>query len=123
MKMRRRPNLRRKTRSKPVDILGMMKKAQQVQAKMAEIQSELENTLVDGEAGNGAVRVQMTGKGDLTKLEVSDDLLSPTEKDMLQDLILLAHADARRKAGELAGELMKSATEGIPLPPGLKLPF
>jgi DNA-binding protein YbaB len=54
---------------------------------------------------------------------VSDDLLTPTEKGMLQDLILLAHGDARRKAGELAAELMKGATEGIPLPPGLKLPF
>jgi DNA-binding YbaB/EbfC family protein len=106
-----------------LDILGMMKKAQQVQAKMAEIQTELENSLVDGEAGSGAVRVQMTGKGDLTKVEVSDELLAPSEKDMLQDLILLAHADARRKAGDLAAELMKSATEGIPLPPGLKLPF
>jgi DNA-binding YbaB/EbfC family protein len=106
-----------------MDILGMMKKAQQVQAKMAEIQTELENTLVDGEAGNGAVRVQMTGKGDLTNIEVSDELLTPTEKGMLQDLILLAHADARRKAGDLAAELMKGATEGIPLPPGLKLPF
>lgn len=106
-----------------MDILGMMKKAQQVQAKMAEIQTELENSLVDGEAGGGAVHVQMTGKGDLTKIEISDELLDATEKDMLQDLILLAHADARRKAGELAAELMKGATEGIPLPPGLKLPF
>lgn len=106
-----------------MDILGMMKKAQQVQAKMAEIQTELENTLVDGEAGDGAVRVQMTGKGDLTAIEISDDLLTATDKDMLQDLILLAHADARRKAGEFVAELMKDATAGIPLPPGLKLPF
>lgn len=106
-----------------MDILGMMKKAQQVQAKMAEVQSELENTLVDGEAGGGTVRVQMTAKGDLTKVEVSDELLTASDKEMLQDLILLAHADARRKAGDLAAELMKGATEGIPLPPGLKLPF
>src|ERR1700742_2797078 len=101
----------------------MMKKAQQVQAKMAEIQTELENSLVEGEAGNGAVRVQMTGKGDLTKVEISDELLTPDDKEMLQDLLLLAHADARRKAGDLAAQLMKGATEGIPLPPGLKFPF
>jgi DNA-binding YbaB/EbfC family protein len=106
-----------------VDIMGMMKKAQQMQAKMAEIQTELENTLVEGESGSGAVRVQMTGKGDLTNIEISDDMLTPEEKGMLQDLIVLAHADARKKAGDLAADLMKDATAGLPLPPGLKLPF
>src|ERR1044071_2636311 len=101
----------------------MMKKAQQMQARMAEIQAELESTIVEGEAGDGAVIVRLTGKGDLTEIEISEDLLDPAEKQMVQDLILTAHADARRKAGEIAAELTKGATEGMGLPAGLKLPF
>ena len=106
-----------------MDILGMMKKAQQMQARMAEMQAELESTLVEGIAGDGAVRVQMTAKGDLTNIEIADDLFAPGEKDMVQDLIVTAHADARRQAADIAAGLMQNATEGLSLPPGLKLPF
>ena len=106
-----------------MDLMGMMKKAQQMQAKMAEMQAELESTLVDGTAGSGAVTVQMTAKGDLVNIDITEELLAPGEKEILQDLVLTAHADARKKAAEIASEMMQSATAGLPLPPGLKLPF
>jgi DNA-binding YbaB/EbfC family protein len=106
-----------------MDIMGMMKKAAQMQAKMAEIQAELETTIVEGVAGDGAVRVQMTAKGDLTNIEIAEDLFAPGEKDMVQDLIVTAHAEARKKAGDVAADLMADVTAGLPIPPGLKLPF
>jgi DNA-binding YbaB/EbfC family protein len=106
-----------------MDILGMMKKAQALQAAMAEMQTALENTLVEGEAGGGAVRIQLTAKGDLTNIEIAEDLLTPEEKDMVQDLILTAHADARKKAADVAAAMMQDATAGLPIPPGMKLPF
>ena len=106
-----------------MDILGMMKKAQALQAAMAEMQTALENTLVEGEAGGGAVRIQLTAKGDLTNIEIAEDLLTPEEKDMVQDLILTAHADARKKAADVAAGMMQEATAGLPIPPGMKLPF
>ncbi len=106
-----------------MDLIGMMKKAREMQAKMSEVQTSLESTIVEGSAGNGVVSVQMTAKGDLLQVDISADLLAPEEKEMLQDLILTAHADARRKAAEIASDLMQDATAGLPLPPGLKLPF
>lgn len=106
-----------------MDLIGMMKKAREMQAKMSEVQTSLESTVVEGQAGNGVVSVQMTAKGDLLQVEISPDLLAPEEKDMLQDLILTAHADARRKAAEISASLMQDVTAGLPLPPGLKLPF
>jgi|LNFM01.1.fsa_nt_gb DNA-binding YbaB/EbfC family protein len=106
-----------------MDILGMMKKAQALQAAMAEMQTALENTLVEGEAGDGAVRIQLTAKGDLTNIEIAEDLLTPEEKEMVQDLILTAHADARKKAADIAASMMQDATAGLPIPPGMKLPF
>ena len=106
-----------------MDIMGMMKKAQQMQARMAEMQAELESTTVEGVSGNGAVRVQMTAKGDLTNIEIAEDLFAPGEKEMVQDLIVTAHAEARKKAADVAAGLMADATAGLPLPPGLKLPF
>jgi DNA-binding YbaB/EbfC family protein len=106
-----------------MDIMGMMKKAAQMQAKMAEMQATLEATIVEGSAADGAVRVQMTAKGDLTNIEIGEDLFSPDEKQAVQDLIVAAHADARAQAAEIAANLMQDATEGLPIPPGLKLPF
>lgn len=105
------------------DLMGLMKKAQEMQARMAEIQTELETTIVEGAAGSGAVRVQMTAKGELTDIDISEELLATDEKEILQDLILTAHADARRKASEIAAGMMQDATAGLPLPPGMKLPF
>jgi DNA-binding YbaB/EbfC family protein len=106
-----------------MDLMGMMKKAREMQAKMADMQSELESTLVEGVAGGGVVRVQLSAKGDLKNVEIDESVLKPEEREIVQDLIIAAHADARRKAEAIAAEKMASATEGLPLPPGMKLPF
>jgi DNA-binding YbaB/EbfC family protein len=106
-----------------VDFMGMMKQAQAMQAKMAEAQAELEQLLVDGEAGAGLVKVTLTAKGDLKHISIDPSLLMAEERDILEDLIVTAHAQARSKADAAMTERMKSITGGLQLPPGMKLPF
>ena len=103
------------------DFLGLMKQAGQLQAKMAEMQAELDQITVDGSAGGGMVTVTMSAKGDLKGVRIDDSLIKPGEKEIIEDLIVAAHADARRKAEALLADKMKSLTGGLPLPPGLKL--
>ncbi len=106
-----------------MDFMGMMKQAQAMQARMAEAQAELEQTEVAGEAGGGLVKVTLTAKGGLKRLSIDDSLLKPDEREILEDLIVTAHAQARAKADEALAEKMKSVTGGLQLPPGMKLPF
>jgi nucleoid-associated protein EbfC len=103
------------------DFLGMMKQATQLQAKMQEMQAELDQITVEGAAGGGMVTVTLTAKGDLKGVRIDDSLIKPGEKEIIEDLVVAAHADARRKAEALLAEKMKSLTGGLPLPPGLKL--
>jgi DNA-binding YbaB/EbfC family protein len=103
------------------DFLGLMKQAGQLQAKMAEMQAELDQVTVEGMAGGGMVSVTMSVKGDLKGVRIDDSLVKPGEKEIIEDLIVAAHADARRKAETLLAEKMKGLTGGLPLPPGLKL--
>src|SRR3954447_19577850 len=103
------------------DFLGMMKQATQLQAKMQEMQAVLDQITVEGAAGGGMVTVTLTAKGDLKGVRIDDSLIKPGEKEIIEDLIVAAHADARRKAEALLAEKMKSLTGGLPLPPGLKL--
>ncbi|MEA2873960.1 MAG: nucleoid-associated protein EbfC [Hyphomicrobiales bacterium] len=103
------------------DFLGMMKQATQLQAKMQEMQAELDQITVEGMAGGGLVSVTMSAKGDLKTVRIDDTLVKPGEKEIIEDLIVAAHADARRKAEALLADKMKSLTGGLPLPPGLKL--
>ena len=103
------------------DFLGVMKQATQLQAKMQEMQAELDQITVEGAAGGGMVTVTLTAKGDLKGVRIDDSLIKPGEKEIIEDLIVAAHADARRKAEALLAEKMKSLTGGLPLPPGLKL--
>jgi DNA-binding YbaB/EbfC family protein len=103
------------------DLMGIMKKAQEMQAKMAEIQAALEAAAVEGVAGGGVVLVRLNGKGDLVHVEIAPELLKPEEKEIVQDLLVAAHAEARKKVEALAAEKMQEATAGLPLPPGLKL--
>ncbi len=103
------------------DFLGLMKQATQLQAKMAEMQAELDQLTVEGTAGGGMVSVTMSAKGDLKAVRIDDSLVKPGEKEIIEDLIVAAHADARRKAEALLAEKMKGLTGGLPLPPGLKL--
>src|ERR671911_3040638 len=103
------------------DFMGMMKQAAQLQSKMEALQAELDQIEVEGSAGGGLVSVRMTAKGELKGIKLDDSLIKPEEKEIIEDLLVAAHADARRKAEGLLQEKMKSLTGGLPLPPGLKL--
>ncbi|HZS64205.1 MAG TPA: YbaB/EbfC family nucleoid-associated protein [Xanthobacteraceae bacterium] len=103
------------------DFMGLMKQAAQLQSKMQEMQAELDRLEVEGTAGGGLVTVTMTAKGELKSVKLDDSLLKPSEKEILEDLIVAAHADARRKAEAVMQEKMQALTGGLPLPPGLKL--
>lgn len=105
------------------DLMGMMKQMQGLQAKMAEMQDEMDRTLVEGRAGGGAVIVTLTAKNALHKLTIDPDLMVPGEAEILEDLIVAAHADARGKIEAVMAEKMKALTGGLALPPGMKLPF
>jgi hypothetical protein len=106
-----------------MDFMGMMKQAQAMQAKMAEAQAELESLLVDGESGGGLVKLTLSAKGALQSIAIDPNLLKSEEREILEDLIVSAHAQARAKADEAMTEKMKAVTGGLQLPPGLKLPF
>jgi hypothetical protein len=103
------------------DFLGLMKQAAEFKSKMEAMQAELERIEVDGAAGAGMVTVKLSGKGDLRSAALDDSLLKPDQKEILEDLLVAAHADARRKLETLLQERMQSLTGGLPLPPGLKL--
>jgi DNA-binding YbaB/EbfC family protein len=105
------------------DIMGLMKQAQAMQARMQDMQAELENTEVEGQSGGGLVRVTLTAKGAMRGISVDASLLKADEKEIVEDLILTAHEDARKKGERLIEDKMKSVTAGLPLPPGMKLPF
>ena len=106
-----------------MDIMGLMKKAGAMQAKMAEMQAELDSVTVEGVSGGGLVKVVLTAKGALQTLALDPSLIKEDEKEILEDLIVAAHADARRKAEAVMEEKMKGMTAGLGLPPGMKLPF
>ncbi len=103
------------------DFLGMMKQAAQLQSKMQAMQAELDTITVEGTAGGGMVTVTLTAKGDLKSVKLDDSLMKPSEKEIIEDLLVAAHADARRKAETVLAEKMKAVTGGMQLPPGLGL--
>ena len=105
------------------DMAGMMKKAQEMQAKMAEMQDGLAAITVEGESGAGLVRAKATAKGELTALDIDPSIFDPSEKEMVEDLILAAVKDAQAKARERQQAEMQKMAEGLGLPPGMKLPF
>ncbi len=105
------------------NIAGMMKQAAQMQAKMQEMQTRLEAMEVEGMSGAGMVALTMTGKGALKSIRVDPKLADPAEMEMLQDLIVSAHADAKRKLDQAMADEMSKVTGGLDLPAGLKLPF
>ena len=104
-------------------LAGLMKQAQAMQQRMQDMQAELERTEVTGQSGGGLVKVTLSGKGVMTALTIDASLMKPEEKDILEDLILAAHTDAKSKSEAMMAEEMKSVTGGLPLPPGFKLPF
>jgi DNA-binding YbaB/EbfC family protein len=103
------------------DFLGLMKQATELKSKMEAMQAELERLEVDGVAGGGLVAVTLSGKGDLRGVRVDETLLKPDQKEIIEDLLVAAHADARRKLEGMLQDKMQSLTGGLPLPPGLKL--
>jgi DNA-binding YbaB/EbfC family protein len=105
------------------NLAGLMKQASQMQQKMQEMQAALETAEVEGQAGAGMVTVVLSGKGDMKSVKIDPKLADPAEMEMLEDLILAAHTDARRKVDAMAAEQMQKATGGLQLPPGMKLPF
>jgi hypothetical protein len=104
-----------------VDFLGLMKQASELKSKMEAMQAELDRIEVEGAAGGGLLTVKLSGKGELKAAQIDDSLFKPDQKGILQDLIVAAHADARRKLEAVLAERMQALTGGLPLPPGLKL--
>jgi len=103
------------------DLLGMMSKVREMQSRMEEMQKELESTEVEGASGGGLVRVTLSAKGALKSLSIDPSLLVPAEGEILEDLIVAAHADARVKGERLVQEKTQALTAGLPIPPGMKL--
>ena len=106
------------------NLAGRLKQASQMQQKMEEMQAKLLATEVEGSAGAGMVRITLNGKGEMRAIQIDPKLVGESgDADMLQDLILAAHTDAKRKAEATSSEEMQKLTAGLPLPPGMKLPF
>jgi DNA-binding YbaB/EbfC family protein len=104
-----------------MDFLNLAKQASQLQAKMQALQAELDAIEVEGSAGGDLVKVRLTAKGELKSVSIDASLWKPEEREIAEDLIVAAHAEARRKAEALLQDKMKELTGGLPLPPGLKL--
>jgi len=103
------------------DLMGMMKQFGQLQQKMEAMQAELDTVEVEGTAGGGLVTVRLTAKGELKAVAIDPSLCKPEEREIVEDLLVAAHSDARRKAEAVLQEKMKQVTGGLPLPPGMKL--
>lgn len=101
---------------------NLMKQAQQMQENMKRAQAELANIEVEGQAGSGMVKVIMTCRNEVKRVSIDDSLMGD-DKEMLEDLIVTALNDASRKAEKTANDKMSGLTAGLPLPPGMKLPF
>ena len=105
------------------NLKNIMKQAQQMQEKLAEVQEKMAELHVEGNAGGGMVIVTVNGKGELQKVKLDPSLLDPSDVEMLEDLIVAAFNDAKSKAEAAMQEEMSNLTGGIPLPGGMKLPF
>jgi len=105
------------------DMAKMMKAAQEMQGKMAQLQEDMERITVEGQSGAGLVRATATAKGELKGLSIDPSIFRADDKEVVEDLILAAIKDAQAKAQERAAEEMGKLTEGLGLPPGMKLPF
>ena len=106
-----------------MNLEELMKAAQNVQDQLSKAQDTLDKVEVEGVAGGGLVKVKATAKGRIIGVDLDDSLLAPGEKQMLEDLIAAAFNDARAKADAVSQQEMGKMTQGLPLPPGFKLPF
>ena len=105
------------------DMAGMMKKAQEMQVKLAQLQEELASRTVTGESGAGLVRATATAKGEVTGLTIDPSIFVASEKEIAEDLILAAIKDVQARAAQLTADEMARLTESFGIPPGMKLPF
>jgi len=105
------------------DLGQMMKQVQEMQSRMQEFQTRLESVFVTGNAGGGLVSVTLNGKGVMTGCAIDASLIQPEEKEIVEDLIVAAHSEARDKLEKVIAEEMKQVTGGLPLPPGFQLPM
>jgi DNA-binding YbaB/EbfC family protein len=104
-----------------MDMMKLMKQAREMQAKVADMQAELEQAETEGQAGAGMVKVTLTGKGVMKAIAIDPSMMKEDEKEILEDLIIAAHNDAMQKNSRMMEEKMKTATAGLPIPPGMKL--
>lgn len=105
------------------DIMGLMSKAKEMQEKMQAMQAEMETMTADGTAGGGMVTVTLTGKGALQAVKIDPSMFKEDDVEILEDLIIAAHNDAKGKIEAIVAEKTQEMTAGLPIPPGMKLPF
>ena len=105
------------------DLLGLMGKAKEMQARMQAMQEEIAVMEASGQAGGGLVSVTLTGKFEMKALKIDPSLFKEDEVEILEDLILAAHNDAKAKVEQVMQEKTRELTAGLPMPPGMKLPF
>lgn len=105
------------------DIMGMMGKVKEMQAKMEEVQAEIAAMDIEGKSGGGLVTVHLDGKGVMTSLKIDPSLFKEDDVEILEDLIVAAHKDAKDRGEAQAQAKMADLTAGLPLPPGMKFPF
>jgi nucleoid-associated protein EbfC len=103
------------------DIMGMMKQVGQMQARLKEMQDELQRAEIEGQSGGGLVHVTVDGRGELKKVRIDPSLMKPDEVEILEDLIVAAATDAKSKVDGIMQSKMAEITGGLPIPPGLKL--
>jgi len=103
------------------DLMKLMQQAGQIQQRMQKLQEDLAAMEIEGQSGAGMVKVTLNGKGEMRGVRIDPSLLKPDEAEIVEDLILAAHQDARAKVESTMQERMQEVTGGLPLPPGLKL--
>lgn len=105
------------------DLMGMMGKVKEMQEKMGSLQEEIAAMEVEGVAGGGMVTVRLNGKGNMLGMKVDPSLFKEDDVEILEDLIMAAHNDAKSKAETAMAEKTSELTAGLPIPPGFKMPF
>ena len=105
------------------DMAKLMKQAKEMQEKMAEAQARIAEIVAEGSSGAGLVKCSATAEGEVKSLAIDASLVVAEEKEVLEDLVVAAVNDATRRAREMGAQEMAKVTEGMPLPPGMKMPF
>lgn len=105
------------------DLMGLMSKAREMQSKLANMQEDMANIEAVGQSGGGLVSVTLSGKSEMKALKIDPSLIKPDDAEILEDLILAAHNDAKAKVETIVQERTQELTAGLPIPPGMKFPF